>query len=95
MADESKIKTYFYVLLALAVATVIEVAIGSNAEAWGITPWTKLILLLAIAIFKASLIVAFFMHVKYEPRPLLLIILVFGVPLFVTLPVALFPIFFA
>jgi len=93
--EDSRMKTYTMVLGALAVATIIEVIFGTNAGAWGIDPWFKFVVLFVIALFKASFIIAFFMHVKYEPHPLYLVILVFGIPLFITLPIALFPIFFA
>ncbi len=92
---DSKIMVYTKVLAALAVATIIEVIVGTNAGAWGMGEWTKFLILFAIAIFKASLIIAFFMHVKYEPKPLYLVLLVFGAPMAITLPIALFPIFFA
>jgi len=75
-------KTYFNVLLALAVLTLITVAISrvhfGRVGNIGVG--------LLIATVKASLVVLFFMHLKYEQRwwagivlfPLLLVLIIIG-----------------
>jgi cytochrome c oxidase subunit IV len=75
-------KSYTWVLLALAVGTVVTVAISHVhfGRAGNIAVG------LAIASIKASLVVLFFMHLKYEQRwwaglvlfPLLLVMIIIG-----------------
>ena len=67
---------YFQTFIALLVLTVIEVAIGNLPSSTIVT-----IVLLLFSLAKVGLVVAIFMHVKYEKNPVLIIIGVFIVPL--------------
>jgi cytochrome c oxidase subunit IV len=60
---------YFGVFAALLVGTVLTVVAAHMDFAWLNTP-----VALAIAVTKASLVVVFFMHVKYSPRLITLVI---------------------
>lgn len=76
-------KTYLNVLLALAVLTVTTVAVTHIPN---IGRWGAIIVGLAVAVTKASLVVLFFMHLKYEQRwwlgmvlfPVLLVLIIIG-----------------
>src|SRR5258708_17873120 len=82
MSAESHSKTYLNVLAALAVGTALTV--GASYVHLG--HWGNIILGLAIATVKASLVVMFFMHLKYEQRwlatlvlfPVLLVMIIIG-----------------
>lgn len=67
---------YFQTFIALSILTVIEVAIGNLPSSTIVT-----IVLLLFALAKVGLVVAIFMHVKYEKNPALIIFGVFIVPL--------------
>ena len=67
---------YFQTFIALLVLTVVEVAIGYLPSSAIVT-----VVLLLFALAKVGLVVAIFMHVKYERNPALIIIGVFIVPL--------------
>jgi caa(3)-type oxidase subunit IV len=67
---------YFQTFIVLLVLTVIEVAIGYLPSSSLVT-----LVLLIFALAKVGLVVAIFMHVKYEKNPVLIIIGVFIVPL--------------
>jgi len=82
MSAEDHSKTYLNVLAALAVGTLLTV--GASFVHLG--HWGNIILGLAIATVKASLVVMFFMHLKYEQRwwaglvlfPVLLVMIIIG-----------------
>jgi cytochrome c oxidase subunit 4 len=57
------VRVYVMIFAALVVGTVLTVAVAGVDLGWLNTP-----VALAIAISKASLVVLFFMHVKYSPR---------------------------
>lgn len=66
-------KTYMIILLALLVGTAATVAasyidLGEWHIAPGLTLFWNPVVALAIATCKATLVVLFFMHVKYSPR---------------------------
>jgi len=62
-------RPYVYVFVVLAVVTLIEVYVAglTFAEA------EKILVLVSLATTKASLVVAYYMHLRYEPRWLMLI----------------------
>ncbi len=82
MSSEDHSKTYLNVLAALAVGTVVTV--GVSLVDMG--HWGNIIVGLLIATIKASLVVMFFMHLKYEQRwwtgmvlfPVLLVMIIIG-----------------
>lgn len=63
-------RPYVYVFLVLAVVTVIEVFISGIP---GLAELEKISLLISLATAKASLVAAYYMHLRYEPRWLMLI----------------------
>lgn len=74
MADAAEHKHPNYVLIwvYLAVLTVVEVVVAMLH----FLPRTALILLLVgLAVWKAALVGAYFMHLKFEPRKLLWMVL--------------------
>lgn len=82
MSAQDHGKTYVGVLVALAVGTVLTV----GASLIDLGHWGNIILGLAIATVKASLVVMFFMHLKYEQRwwagivlfPVILVLIIIG-----------------
>jgi cytochrome c oxidase subunit 4 len=74
-------KIYVGVFVALAVVTGIEVAITSVIPDEGL----KIIILLALAIAKASLVMMFFMHLKYDTKTYSLLLIF---PLFMAILLA-------
>ncbi len=69
-------RPYVYVFLILGVVTAIEVTISqlSLPSMFGIPPSVfRISVLILLATFKASLVVAYYMHLKYEPRWMMLI----------------------
>ncbi|RMG33720.1 MAG: hypothetical protein D6732_11475 [Methanobacteriota archaeon] len=81
-------RPYFKVLLVLAVLTVIEVSITYGPLSEAVLLW----ILLAIAFAKANTVIAFYMHVKYEPKPWLLYTIVFVLPFLLAFPLAFYPV---
>ena len=74
---------YMLVWLGLAVLTAVEVGVA-------FLPWSKtaiILVLIALAIWKALLVALYFMHLKYEKKPLR-ILAVAPLPLAVILVVA-------
>ncbi len=70
VATEEHVKRpYVYVFLALAVVTLIEVWISQQS----FPAVERISVLIVLATFKASLVVAYYMHLKYEPRWMMLI----------------------
>ena len=78
---------YERVFLALAIITAIEIL--ASLEFPASLRALQISLLLILAVSKAVLVAMFFMHIKYEKRPIALTITVFGVPLLLALPLAL------
>ena len=82
MSSEDHSKTYLNVLAGLAVGTALTV--GASYAHFG--HWGNIAVGLAIATVKASLVVMFFMHLKYEQRwwasivlfPVLLVFIIIG-----------------
>ena len=82
MSAEDHSKTYLNVLAALAVGTVLTVAVSLK----DMGHWGNIAIGLLIATIKASLVVMFFMHLKYEQRwwasivlfPVLLVFIIIG-----------------
>ncbi len=69
-ATEEHVKRpYVYVFVALAVVTLIEVWISQQS----FPTVERISVLVVLATFKASLVVAYYMHLKYEPRWMMLI----------------------
>lgn len=68
-AEQGHRRPYVYVFVALAVVTLIEVYISTLSFAYT----DRVLLLVTLATFKASLVVAYYMHLKYEPRWIMLI----------------------
>ena len=62
-------RPYVYVFLILAVVTAIEVYVSQLNFA----AVERISVLILLATFKASLVVAYYMHLKYEPRWMMLI----------------------
>ena len=89
-------RPYTRIFVILAVLTVIEVTVGllysdppSNLADFG----PLLVgLLIGLAIAKAYFVAAYFMGIKFEEHPLLVATVVFGIPLFIGVPVALVPV---
>lgn len=77
MGDMSHAKPYEQVFIALFVLTIIEVAIG---EAMDTSP-IKVAILVFLAVCKAALVAAVFMHVRYSKNPRMIVIMSFIVPL--------------
>jgi cytochrome c oxidase subunit 4 len=82
MSTEDHSKTYVNVLAALAVGTAVTVGV-SRVD---MGHWGNIAIGLLIATIKASLVVMFFMHLKYEQRwwagivlfPVLLVFIIIG-----------------
>ncbi len=62
-------RPYVYVFLVLGVVTAIEVYISQQSFA----SIDRISILVVLATFKASLVVAYYMHLKYEPRWMMMI----------------------
>ena len=82
MSSEDHSKSYLNVLIALAVGTALTVGVSRL----DMGHWGNIIVGVLIATIKASLVVMFFMHLKYEQRwwagivlfPLLLVFIIIG-----------------
>ncbi len=66
MEDAHNHPNYILVWFALAVMTAVEV--GVTFLSWSKT--TLIIVLLALAVWKAILVALYFMHLRFEQRPL-------------------------
>lgn len=68
--EEHVRRPYVYVFIALAVVTLLEVYVSTLHF-----PQTldRIAILIVMATFKASLVAAYYMHLKYEPRWIMLI----------------------
>ncbi|MCY3414146.1 MAG: cytochrome C oxidase subunit IV family protein [Candidatus Heimdallarchaeota archaeon] len=89
MTEEHPKRPYVPVLIFLAVLTIVEIAVGQVMA----TGPASLFILLFMALVKAGTVVSFYMHVKYESKPSLLVAIVFLIPLAIAGPIALFPAF--
>ncbi len=69
-AETAHGRPYVYVFLVLAVVTMVEVYISTVA---GLMYTDRVMVLVTLATVKASLVVAYYMHLKYEPRWLMFI----------------------
>jgi cytochrome c oxidase subunit 4 len=82
MSSEDHSGNYLKVLVGLAILTVVTVALSLVH----LGHWGNILVGLAVATVKASLVVLFFMHLKYEQRwwasivlfPLLLVFIIIG-----------------
>ena len=68
--EEHVRRPYVYVFIILAVVTLIEVYVSTLDFPQAID---RISLLIVLATFKASLVAAYYMHLKYEPRWIMLI----------------------
>ncbi|MHA2252264.1 MAG: cytochrome C oxidase subunit IV family protein [Candidatus Kariarchaeaceae archaeon] len=87
-------RPYFLVFLSLTLLTILELNVGFLAEIVGNdTDVTGLITfsLLVLALLKAYLVAAYFMGIKYQDRPWVVTGIMFGIPMFIALPVVLIP----
>ena len=67
--EEMRKRPYVVVFVILAVATFIEL----NVYGFGLARLETITILVVLATIKASLVVAYYMHLRYEPRWLALI----------------------
>lgn len=82
MSSEDHSKTYLNVLIALAVGTALTVGVSLIH----LGHWGNIFVGILVAAIKASLVVLFFMHLKYEKRwwaaivlfPVLLVMIIIG-----------------
>jgi uncharacterized membrane protein len=87
-------RPYFLVFLSLTLLTVLELIVGllseiegEGANITGLFP----IALIILSILKAYLVAAFFMGIKYQDRPWVVTGIMFGIPMFIALPVVMIP----
>lgn len=66
------INTYYFIFGSLAVLTVLTVGVSRM----NFSPAMAVIVAILIAMWKASLVMAFFMHLKYDPKVIHLICVV-------------------
>jgi caa(3)-type oxidase subunit IV len=69
MKEESKKRPYVIVFVVLAVVTLVELSINSL----GLPHLEAILILVVLATVKGSLVVAYYMHLRYEPRWIALI----------------------
>ncbi|MHA2296313.1 MAG: cytochrome C oxidase subunit IV family protein [Candidatus Hodarchaeales archaeon] len=91
---ETNKKPYTLVLLLLTLFTIIEISLSFLGETNTDSFIGSMIIvgLVVMALAKALLVAAFFMGIKYHSRPWLLTVGVFGIPLFVAIPIVALPI---
>lgn len=68
--EEHVRRPYVYVFIVLAVVTAIEVYVSTLNFPQALD---RISILIVLATFKASLVAAYYMHLKYEPRWIMLI----------------------
>lgn len=73
------LRLYWGIAVVLLIATVAEVLLAEYLKSIGIVGGTLAGAMLAIAVFKAALVVMFYMHLRYEKRILWVI---FAIPFF-------------
>jgi len=71
--ETARKRPYVAVFGTLAVVTAIELAITTSGYFPAIEPTLRIILLVVLSTMKAGLVVAYYMHLRYEPRWLALI----------------------
>ena len=64
VAEEVKKRPYVIVFAILAVVTLLEL----NVNGFGLPRLETVTILVVLATLKASLVVAYYMHLRYEPR---------------------------
>jgi caa(3)-type oxidase subunit IV len=69
VAEPVKRRPYVAVFATLAVVTLVEL----NVQIFGLVESLRIGVLLILATLKGALVVAYYMHMRYEPRWLLLI----------------------
>ena len=69
MSEEARKRPYVPVFAVLAVVTLVELSVYGI----GLPHLETIVILVLLATVKASLVVAYYMHVRYEPRWLMLI----------------------
>jgi caa(3)-type oxidase subunit IV len=67
------LRDYWRIIITLAVATAVEFGISGLMGSHHLGFAMGVVVLLVIAFFKAILVARFFMHLKYDPKPLALI----------------------
>lgn len=66
-------RPYIAVFAALGIVTFIEINLAIIIESLGAEPAFYVPTLIVLATFKASLVAAYYMHLRYEPKWLLLV----------------------
>ncbi len=93
-AHEYVKRPYFLVFLMLGLLTVLELNVGFMAKIVGegtdIEGFIDLALIV-LALLKAYLVAAFFMGIKYQDNPKTVYGIMFGIPMFIALPVVVIP----
>ncbi len=84
---------YEKVWFSLLVLTIIEVLVGSQGFVDLFTKPFQILVLISLAIIKAALVGAYFMHIKFEKHPLWVTFLTFGFPILLGGPIALVALF--
>lgn len=68
---------YFKIFATLLIFTAITIlASFLDLRNYGLDKWANVLLAMGIATFKASLVMLFFMHLKYEKRPIVVIAMI-------------------
>ena len=87
-------RPYFLVFLTLTLLTILELNVGILFELVGgeadLTALTTFALVV-LSLLKAYLVAAYFMGIKYQDRPWVVTGIMFGIPMFIALPVILIP----
>jgi caa(3)-type oxidase subunit IV len=75
MAEQHQEPNYYWVLVWLAVLTILEIAVVllGSPERLNIPMVTKVVLLVGMALSKATLVALYFMHLKFERGTLMVI----------------------
>ena len=74
------LKLYWGIALVLLIATIIEVALSyAMQELWNVSAGVLGGTMMSIAIFKALLVILYYMHLKYEKR---ILSVIFAIPFF-------------
>ena len=76
------------VMITLTVFTFVELAISFLLEGGTLTLEIAGVILIVLALIKATLIAGFFMHLFYERKPLFIIFIAFVGPMLIALPIA-------
>ena len=87
-------RPYFIVFLTLGLLTILELNMGFISEIAGeganVEGFINLALI-TLALLKAYLVAAFFMGIKYQENPKVVYGVMFGIPMFIALPVVMIP----